>query len=358
MKRRISDMLDGVSDQKIPMEHSTPLSPERIKERTMCMIERKTEHKGKRVLLRALAVAAAVSLLGITASAAEVLGAGSWFRAFFGYGETEAAVVDQLGEAFDGQGITSNGATITPEAGFGDASRYYLRLKVEAPEGTVLPDLSEGERYVLGGATLEDSYTLTFAKGAYQSCGWESEVTVLPDDDPTDNAKEFVIQWIAQQGGDLKFNDGISKVLTIRSLWKQTGEREAVKLLDGEWSFDIGLHNGCTAVALDVEGLTYSGETTFEDVTQPWTATVKKLTVSPLSMEWALDYTEMDSDDFGITLKAEVVMKDGTTAATRYGGGTADDTHSEGYTLFETPVDLAEIAYILIGDTHKVTIPK
>ena len=50
--------------------------------------------------------------------------------------------MDRIGQTFEG-GVTSNGTTMTPVAALADRHAYYLRLRVEAPEGVVLPDLDE-----------------------------------------------------------------------------------------------------------------------------------------------------------------------------------------------------------------------
>ena len=49
MKRRISDMLEGISDQSVELHNGTPLSSERIRELTMSKIGH-NEKKGKRIV--------------------------------------------------------------------------------------------------------------------------------------------------------------------------------------------------------------------------------------------------------------------------------------------------------------------
>lgn len=78
MKRRISDLLEGIREDTVELNTQTPLSSNRIKELTMSKInsEKKT-HNTKRIAFRILVAAAAISLLTVTAFAAEnVFGAG------------------------------------------------------------------------------------------------------------------------------------------------------------------------------------------------------------------------------------------------------------------------------------------
>lgn len=371
MKRSIWDLMDGAQDASVELNTGTPLSSERIKELTMSKIGTFEEKKSikrtfRGIVTKALIAAAAVFAMTVTATAAEyVFGAGDWFRGIFGYGEKEAIIVDELGKTFteetgEGEaalGVTSNGTTITPVAAFGDAHVFHLRLKVEAPEGTVLEDLPEDQYYQFHG--YEKGMELTWPKGSYKDASYTQETETLPDADPTDNVKEFLITWISTGDADLAFNDGIPKTLTIPGLWIQDIDRTYPQVLDGEWTFDISLLNDCKVVELDVEGLTYDGTgTTQQGEKIPFTVTVEKLNISPLSMEWEIRYTEIPSDDFFPMLGARVILKDGTEAACLDGGGSAGDTHSSGVSIFEKPIDLDEVDHILIAGSHKLYLPE
>ena len=147
MKKRISDLLDTYQDDSVELSGPTPLSSARIKELTMNKInETKTAKKAVRLTTRLLAAAAAVAALTASAMAVNyAIGAGGLMQGFFtqdGGALTTGQIenLDQVGQTFEG-GVTDNGATITPIAALADENCYYLRLRVEAPEGTVLPDL-------------------------------------------------------------------------------------------------------------------------------------------------------------------------------------------------------------------------
>ena len=145
MKKRISDLLDGYEDDSVDLSADTPLSPARIKELTMNRITPK-QNKLRRLPVRLLAAAAIAAVLTASAFAAVyIAGAGELMQDFFAKdgealstGQIES--LDQVGQTFE-EGATDNGATITPVAALADENCYYLRLRVEAPEGTVLPDL-------------------------------------------------------------------------------------------------------------------------------------------------------------------------------------------------------------------------
>lgn len=372
MKRRIWDLMDGAQDASVELNTGTPLSSERIKELTMSKIGTFEEKKNRKRTLRGfvskVAIAAAViSAMTVTAAAAEyVFGAGDWFREIFGYGEKEVALVDELGKTFteetgEGEahaGVTSNGTTITPLAAYGDAHVFHLRLRVEAPEGTVLEDLPEDHYYQFHGN--EEGMELTWPEGSYEDISHSQGTETLPDADPTDNVKEFLITWISSGDADLAFNDEVPKTLKIPGLWIQDIDRTYPQVLDGEWTFDVSLLNNCKVVPLDVTGLTYdSTGTTQQGEEIPLTVTVEKMNLSPLSLEWEIRYTEIPSEHFFPMLAAKVVLKDGTVVSFgQDGGGIGGDTYSNGVYIFDKPMDLHEIDHILVAGTHKVYLPE
>ena len=152
MKRNISDLLDQYPAEDLDLGGRVPYSPSRIKEMTMNNIETR-EYKPNQSperfkparLLLAAAVIAALSVSALAAG--HFFKPGESFQNFFtpedgALSQNQLDVIDQLGQVFDGEGgpapaaVTSNGATITPIAAIADENVYYLRLRVEAPEGT------------------------------------------------------------------------------------------------------------------------------------------------------------------------------------------------------------------------------
>lgn len=417
MKRNISDMLDHMTVEAMDLDRSTPLSSQRIKELTMMKINHK-EKKSRRMGVKLLALAAAISMLGVTAFAAEeIFGAGDFFRNILGIrlqesrdraaengldvtyaesiSEEQVQVVNELGQVYEAQSFTDQGTTMTMTAAYADENIVHMYLKLEAPTGTVLPD---GILYTFCDWNREDDYCM-FTPGEdapYDSIGFSSDcIQVLPDDDPTDNKKEFLVTLTNSFSRDVKFNDGHAKYLNIDGIWQQVvnvnGDDDGYTLIaPGRFTFDFGMVNEARAVELDVQGLTYGG-----DKSRTWThdspcndlcqenltgetdpatglpihgeswnysVTAKKLELSPLSARWECSY-ECDDQTMGFGLGFAVVLKDGTTVPTLNIGGMWDgDGESGGTTYFAVPVDLEQVDHVLIGDseigsTHKVYLP-
>ena len=428
MKRKISEILDGYADQSIELEHGTPLSSQRIKELTMSKIERK-EKKTKRIGFRLLAAAAVIATLTLTAVAAEaVFGAGDWFRDILNIQLEEDAgrageigvtvqetisqgqieVVNDLGKVFEEQSQTSEGTTVTMHAAYGDAHILHLYFTVEAPAGTVLPDdvlytFNDGnERYT----DLEDRYVpLSPGEDApYKTISQQIFIETLPDEDPTDNRKDFHVTINGQAGTECEFNDGYSKFFNIRGIYAQIpnvdGDVDGYELLaPGEFAFDVGLTGESQFIQLkEAEGFTYGGpksrtwthdspcqplcEENLTGETDPETGlpihseswvyevTVKELSISSMGVQSHVEYT-CDNKWIAFGLSYQVVMKDGTSPMTGQFGSGSDRPIEEdggigeswGVSYFNVPIDLNEVDYILIGDeelgqTMKVYLPE
>lgn len=427
MKRRISDMLSDYEEQELHVEEKTPLSSERIREMTMRKINHteKTRRTGRGFFGKVLIAAALISMLTITAGAAEyVFGAGDFFRSILGselqerrelaqkdgidvaYPETvsegQIAVVNRLGKVFEEQTFTDQGTTMTLTAAYADENMIQLYLKLEAPEGTVLPDgilyqfcdwnaidYSDPDHYAMFTLGEDVPYDEDERYISYSSdC-----VKALPDADPGDNKKDFLITLTAYPEQQLKFNDGFSKYLHIMGIYQQIpdvkGDEDGYVLLaPGEFTFDFGIANTAEQKTLDVAGLTYGGHKTrtwthnseckdfckekLTGQTDPenglpvhseswdYQITAKSLTISPLSAEWECDFTFSDERMVGM-LDFKVVLKDGTTVPKLGSNEWVSDTKSSGITYFAVPIDMEQVDYILIGDpeigsTHKVYV--
>lgn len=386
----------------------------------MSKINHKKEKKSKRTLFRVAVAAATISALTLTAAAAEeIFGAGEWFRSVLSIdlqeskdraerdglevtfqetvSEGQVAVVDQLGKVFEEQSFTDQGTTMTLSAAYADANIIHLYLKAEAPEGTVLPDDIIYQFCDWNDPDHHDMLTVAEEAPYDNIYGYSSDCIVpLPDADPTDNKKDFHITIMAQPGQEMQFNDGYSKYLHVDGIYQQVvnvdeDEDGYVLLAPGKFTFDFGMANELEMVELDVDGLTYGGQTIrtwthdsdcvdlcAEKLTgemEPetglpvhsdswnYSVTAKYLKLSPLSAEWACEFTT-DNEQLSLGLGFQVVLKDGTTAALLSDSGTGayGDRESFGTTYFAVPIDFAEVDYILIGDpevgsTHKVYLP-
>ena len=379
MKRNISDLLDQYPAEDVELGGNTPYSPTRIKEITMNQINTETKTSKRSFKpARLLIAAAVVAALSISAFAADrIFGAGELFQDFFAreggsLSQGQLDTIDQLGHAAGEAAaqlpaaVTQNGATITPIAALADENIYYLRLWVEAPEGTALPDLDmdrDDAVYQLFGPEGEDHLTLEPAQGAYpeDAFGYQMDFRALPDSEPNDNIKEFVLQFTNLSDSGIALNDGISKLLTIHGLWVQDSDKGYTPIFTGEFAFDIGLNFQSQSVSVDAEGLTWStrAEDEFRNKVYDVTNTVKKMSLSPLSLSYCYTTTlPSDNNWVGAGLgPVEIVLKDGTVISTLHGCDTDIGTpvsegerELEGFRVFDQPLDLSQVDYVQYGE--------
>ena len=388
MKRNISDLLDGYLAEDMELGGVPPYCPSRIKEITMNHImntehndQPKTKARAGRRPMRLLIAAAVIAAFSVSALAAgRILGGGELFGNVFSQekdalSQGQLDAIGQLVQSFEAQdgsipaAVTDNGATITPIAALADENIYYLRLRVEAPEGTVLPDL-DWERdeacYQLFGDEAANHLTLEPAQGAYPeyAFGYQLDFRPLPDSNPNDNIKEFVVQFANLSENGITLNDGVSKVLTIYGLWIQDPGKNYTPIFTGTFTFDIGLNFQSQTAALPVEGLTWHHDLL------DYTNTLQAMTLSPLSLSYRVDSTMPENDRVGAQLGTlEIVLKDGSVfyaESTEYDEQlaryiergeielplTGEPTGVfENYIVFEQPLDLTQVDYIRYGET-------
>lgn len=381
MKRKISDILDGYTDQSLEFENSTPLSQKRIKELTMNRIKKK-ERRSERIGFRVLVAAVVVATMVLAAVAAEaVFGAGDWFREILNIqlaqdtmqadeigvnvpetiSQGQIEVVNQLGKVFEEETQTDQGTTVTMHAAYGDAYILHLYFSVEAPEGTVLPDdilyiFHDGnEEYT----DLDQRYRFISPgeDAPYDTISQQVNVEALPDEDPEDNKKDFHVTVNGQAGTECKFNDGYSKYFNIWGIYQQVpnvdGDQDGYELLaPGKFAFDVGLVGENQTIRLpEAEGFVYGGAKTRtwthdspcldmcqENLTgetdpdtglpihsESWVyeVTVKKMAISPMGVDWEVEYV-CDDAQLSYGLEFLVVMKDGTSPITGIYGSRSD----------------------------------
>lgn len=380
MKRNISDLLDRYPAEDVELGGNTPYSSNRIKEITMKNIHTETKSSKRGFKPAHLLVAAAVAAaFTVSALAAGRLLGGDLFGDVFSRGNDsltpgQMETIDQLVQTFEGRdgsipaAVTDNGASITPIAALADENIYYLRLRVETPEGTALPDLDwerDGACYQLFGPETADRLTLEPAQGAYpaDTFGYQLDFRSLPDSEPNDNVKEFVVQFTNLSDDGIALNDGISKVLTIRGLWTQSSDKDYTPIFTGTFAFDIGLNFQSQAVELDADGLTWRHELL------DYTNTMQAMTLSPLSLSYRVDCAMPENDRIGAQVGAlKIVLKDGSvfySESTEYDEQLARYIQEENITLpltgeptgvfenyivFDQPLDLSQVDYVQYGE--------
>lgn len=380
MKRNISDLLDQYPAEDMELGGNTPYSHTRIKEITMDQIKTETKTSKRSFKPARLLIAAAVAAaLSVSALAAGRLWGGELFRDVFEEGGSSALsqgqidTIDRLVQTFEGAdgaipaAVSDNGATITPIAALADENIYYLRLRVEAPEGTALPDLDwdrDNAVYQLFGPEKEDRLDLEPAEGAYpaDAFGYQLDFRALPDNEPNDNIKEFVLQFTNLSDSGVALNDGISKLLTIHGLWTQDSDKGYTPIFTGEFTFDIGLNFQSQSASVDAGGLTWStrAEDEFRNKVYDVTNTVKEMSLSPLSLSYCYTTTlPSDHNWVGAGLgPVEIVLKDGTVISTLHGCDTdigapisGEERELEGFRVFDQPLDLSQVDYVQYGDS-------
>lgn len=377
MKRNISDLLDRYPAEDVELGGNSPYSSNRIKEITMKNIRTETKSRKRGFKPARLLVAAAVAAaFTVSALAAGRLLGGELFGDVFSRGNDsltpgQMETIDRLVQTFEGQdgaapaAVTDNGASITPLAALADGNIYYLRLRVEAPEGTALPDLDwerDGACYQLFGPEAADRLTLEPAQGAYpaDAFGYQLNFRPLPDSEPNDNVKEFVVQFTNLSDDGIALNDGVSKQLTIHGLWTQDSDKVYTPIFTGEFAFDIGLNFQSQLLDLAVDGLTWStrAEDEFRGVAYDVTNTVKQMSLSPLSLSYRYTTTlPKDNNWIGAGLgPVEIVLKDGTAIPCIHGcdtdvGDSQTGTRElEGFVVFDQPLDLSQVDYVQYGE--------
>ncbi len=409
MNKRISDLLDGYEDGGVELPMDTPLSPARVKGLAMRQIKDGKRNPWRGVPLRVLAAAAALAALTMTAfAAARILGAGDLMAGLFErWGEqpltvTQVETLNSVGCLFDGSeqfSVTSGGATITPVAALADEDCYYLHLRVEAPEGVVLPDLDRGTQgfYTVYGDEWADKIRLGVA---YSSWAERGEVyrggvtpfdqglvpmveglsygcTTLPDADPTDNVKELVLTIYSGAFNDIRYNDGRAKQLILRGLWVERFDERLdtwvfTKVFGGEFKLDIGGHFESRIAAIDCAGAEWTDPETGEK------SVLKSMKLSPLGLKFEF-YSNVSEDNGRIQPacpgNTRIVMKDGTQLVRAYGFDVfLTDEHQDRsdpyfqvtpgmltarpewelgrYWGFDTPLELSQVDYVQFGEDY------
>lgn len=383
MNRRISDLLDAYRDDNVELSGSTPLSSARIKELTMDKINgTKTVKKATRFTTRLLVAAAVAAALTVSAMAVNyAIGAGGLMQGLFApdgksLSTGQIETLDQIGRTFEKNAVTDNGATITPIAAVASEGTLYLRLRIEAPAGTVLPDRNsdaDGYYQLDGQQWPEEQMTLTFSEGD-EVKGYGYNLEWQPDDDPTDNVKEVVIRYVSAGTEPAQFNDGTAKYLTIHGLWIQSAQHEYTPVFTGEFVFEVGTQFQRGDIHIDCGGVSHQ-------VTDGYVNYLDTITLSPIDISYTFRTTLRSDNALGMFPAAPgelcVVMKGGAKhyvynyiesnnphqptpgfdPDTMIADGPYGHLDSPYWTItehftFDEPLDLSQVDHILFDETH------
>ena len=218
-----------------------------------------TSHRSGRRLVTIFI--AAVLALALATTAYAYFGAADWFKSWFaGRSETELtpgqqAYIENTAVGV-GQSVTQNGWTVTLAYAMADQYNYYIKLDVEAPEGTVL---SGEDSFDFG------SRELNTADGALWRVvsGSSDSTTILADEAGRDNA--LGVLWVkhvtAIPNSDFSFTDGTVKTLVLEDF-----RRDRTVLAEGVWRFDfIFTDSAQDAVELVADPVACEGFRTYRD---------------------------------------------------------------------------------------------
>ncbi len=364
MEYNIYDLMDDVRDDTVtPAPGCDEAALRRIKELTMKKIEnqqggRPAVKKTRRVA-KGLLIAAIVAVMCTATVAAAKLGVADSFKGYFGdLTAEEKQLMEEMGTTDMPAPVTSNGTTITPLAVYGDAYHYYIRLMVQAPEGTVLriPDYqTEGVYLKLVGT--EESGILETVDYDFNGVGYSVE---WEDSIPGDNTLEGVVylerqvlsddasQRVGESG--LRFDDGQPKWLHITRFVMGVGDEYTETVLEGDWRFALpDLSAQAAPIEVDASGLTVES-------TQP--GRMIYLDTFRISSTYIQVKYDSDSiDDFDAPpCEPEggwaLVLDDGAEVAgddSDVCGGSYNNSHVDLYFRFAAPIDVSRVDYIRFG---------
>lgn len=217
------------------------------------------------------------------------------------YSAPREEVTDTMGSA------TGNGARITFISAISDGRICYLRIRLEAPEGIVLEDLPESRKYAFSSKTDHDSIEALYKAGPRKLN--DVKATVLPDENPTDNVKEFVLEmhcdWMFGFIGD-KMRIRIPG-LWVRGVNESTERNYDRKLFSAELELEFPVENRNEKI--DLKNLEVSHYIEKYD----FTVKLERITITPLRLE--VHYTSTLPEDENVLPNGgyvQIVMKDGT----------------------------------------------
>ena len=241
---------------------------------------------------------------------------------------------------------------------YGDAYNYYIRLLVQAPEGTVLriPD-SQTEGVYLKLVGTEENGILETSDYDFGGVGYSVE---WEDSTPGDNTLEGVVYMGSQMLSDdaaqrvgetrMRFDDGQPKWLHITRFVLGVGDEYTETVLEGDWRFALpDLSAQAALVEVDASGLTVES-------TQP--GRMIYLDTFRISSTYIQVKYDSDSiDDFDAPpCEPEggwaLVLDDGAEVAgddSDVCGGSYNNSHVDLYFRFAAPIDVSRVDHIRFG---------
>lgn len=187
---------------------------------------------------------AAVLLMALTVSALAYFGTGDWFKSFFAersggnLSPGQQQYIDEKTVGI-GQSATYDGWTVTVESAICDKYHTYIKVNIEAPEGTVL----EESAYFFESDSLSRAEPVDTSRYEILSSGvgWEP----LDDGDGKSNTISIMrtSKVTVASGSDFSYADGDARILRLENfcVWQDDDElvQKEVVLAEGVWSFEF-----------------------------------------------------------------------------------------------------------------------
>lgn len=372
MEYNIYDLMDEFADEEIKLSPYNAADLRRIEELTMKKIE---EQQGRRPaakkagrIARALLVAAVVTALCTATVVAAKLGVADSFKGYFGDLTAEQKQVMEALGTTDLQPVTSNGTTITPLAAICDENNYYLRLRIEAPEGTELYTYQEGEGNMQPWNYAEGHDFIT--SEGYDIPGVSCNFDWF-DETPGDNVVEVVVKLrssylttrdVAElketEGEDftvLSFTDGKSSSCGSITSGGSRGTR--ISPMRCCWRATGALRSAGTPSRLPRSMWTRPDEPPKANGRSPgYPLTLEYFRISPLAVvgEYSYPYDETIAEGTNVGYGVKnfaLVMKDGSAVEIGADGSAVQgpDYTSIDY-CFDAPIDVTQVDHIVFGD--------
>lgn len=327
-------------------------------------LDNRSKPRRPRIILLAAVIAAL--LFALTAGAAGVISweNSSWFESFFALPVQEVdpdAVTDHQLELLDkglveiGQKQTHNGYTITLVSALCDGHRLLAKIKIEAPEGTVL----EKGRY-----DVILDYKACYPDGAEIPFGaLRGGCSQLEDVDTTDGTLQFLLDVLMQPDPEAdenmlmgaKWEIQISEILYAYS-------REDAHWIDplatGDWSFVIPFDE-TSLLTREEEVLArpifLNAERCWNERSFPIDVRVTSLKLRALSATLSFD-KPLTGFWHGVDMVGDIyiVMKDGTKIMADWDMGFNKGKYWQDTFTFPVPVAWEDVAYILLPNGEKL----
>ncbi len=316
--------------------------------------DQKSPSRLYRPLSKGILIAAAMSLLAVTAYATGALQSASEILSpIFGGSTAQTEIIQKIGRPI-GAADTSDGITITADAIIGDSYNVSVVYTIANADGTpfTLPQNVTATEMFFSGADYGTDFPIT-AGGLQGSIG-------VVDTDPADG-KLQIVEMISTEE-TLPMGKKLTAKFSELSYFDE-GKKQEVALSKGNWKINYELNYENSEVTIPVQQKFSRDDLNF---------TVNNISLSPIGLQatYSVDATpqfedsesgkasaqrEKEENRFIGSIDLLITKKDGTVLnLTTSGGGL--DYSKDGITmghkggLFNEIVPIAEIASVTVGD--------